>query len=127
MYAYKKEVTLRYQEAVKRLREELAVEGFGVITEVDVKETLKKKLGVNYSRYIILGACNPGFAYKALQAEKDVGLLLPCNLVVYEEEGKTFIAALLPSVAMSMIDNSSLKEIAEIVESKLKKVVDSVK
>ena len=125
-YGYKKQVNKTFEEALAKTREELQTEGFGVMTEIDVKATLKKKLNVDFDKYIILGACNPPFAYKALQAEKDIGLLLPCNVIVYEEHGKVFVSAIVPTVAMSMVQNPALSEIAEQVEKKLKKVVDSI-
>jgi len=125
-YGYKREVSLGYEEAVKRTREELQKEGFGIMTEIDVKATLKKKLNVDFDNYIILGACNPPFAYQALQAERDIGLLMPCNLIVYETGGKTFVAAVLPTASMSKVDNKKLEALAPQVEAKLKKVVDSV-
>lgn len=125
-YGYKKEVPLPFAEAVARTKEELAKEGFGVLTEIDVKETLKKKLDVDYDNYIILGACNPPFAFKALQAEREIGLLLPCNIIVYEETGKTFVSAILPTVAMGMVENPSLGELGKAVEEKLKRVVDNI-
>ncbi|MFH1646925.1 MAG: DUF302 domain-containing protein [Chloroflexota bacterium] len=126
MYGYKKKVNATFDEALKRTREELQKEGFGVLTEIDVKATLKKKLNVDYDQYMILGACNPPFAYQALEAEKDIGLLLPCNVIVYEHKGKTFVSAIVPTVAMSMVDNEKLRGIAVQVEQKLKKVVDSI-
>lgn len=125
-YGYKRQVSLPYAEALQRTRQELQKEGFGVLTEIDVKETLKKKLNVDWDNYIILGACNPPFAYQALQAEKDIGLLLPCNLIVYEDTGKTYVSTILPTVAMSMIESPRLAGIAVQVEAKLKKVVDSI-
>jgi uncharacterized protein (DUF302 family) len=88
MYGYKKQVNTSFEEALQRTKEELQKEGFGVLTEIDVKATLKKKLDVDYDNYLILGACNPPFAYQSLQAEKDIGLLLlPCNVIAYEDEG----------------------------------------
>ena len=123
---HKKQVAASFLEAVARTKTELAKEGFGILTEIDVKATLKKKLDVEYENYLILGACNPPFAYKALRAEKDIGLLLPCNVLVYEDAGKTFVSAILPTVAMGMIDNQSLADIAVQVEGKLKKVIDSI-
>ncbi|HLC61872.1 MAG TPA: DUF302 domain-containing protein [Candidatus Nanoarchaeia archaeon] len=126
MYQYKKEVNLSYDRAVARARERLQKEGFGVLTEIDVKSTLKKKLDVDFDDYIILGACNPPFAYRALQAEQDLGLMLPCNLIVYSHKGKTFVAAIKPTVQMEKIGNVKLKEVAVQVEEKLKKVVDSL-
>lgn len=125
MYGYKKKVNLSYNKAVEKTREELQKEGFGVLTEIDVKATLKKKLDVDYDDYIILGACNPSFAYKALQAEKDIGLMLPCNVIVYTNNNETYVSAILPTVAMSMVENIQLREIALLVEDKLKKVLDS--
>ena len=125
-YGYKRKVDYSFEEAVKRLREELPKEGFGVLTEIDVKATLKKKLDADFDNYIILGACNPPFAYQALKAERDIGLLLPCNIIVYEDAGQTFISAIVPTVAMSMVDNEKLGRIAVEVEAKLKKVIDSV-
>ncbi len=107
-------------------REELAKDGFGILTEIDVKATLKKKIGVDYDNYVILGACNPPFAYKALRAEKEIGLLMPCNVIVYEVAGKIFVSAILPSVAIGALDNLSLSDIAKEVEEKLKKAIDSV-
>jgi uncharacterized protein (DUF302 family) len=125
-YGYKRKVGLSYEEALRRLREELPKEGFGVLTEIDVKATLKKKLDIDYDNYIILGTCNPPFAYRALQAEKDIGLLLPCNVILYEDAGQTYVNAIVPTVAMSMVENPALEDVARQVEEKLKKVVDSV-
>ena len=126
MYGYKKQVELTYDDTVEKVREELKKEGFGLLTEIDVKATLRKKLDVDFDNYIILGACNPSFAHKALLAERDIGLLLPCNVIVYELDGKTFASAILPSIAMSMVDNAELKDIAGEVETKLKKVIDRI-
>ena len=125
-YGYKREVPLPFGEAVEKVRGELSKEGFGVLTEIDVKATLKKKLGLEHENYIILGACNPPFALKALQAEKDIGLLMPCNVIVYEENNQIFVSAILPTVAMGMVENPSLADIAKTAEEKLKKVVDNV-
>lgn len=125
-YGYKKETTLSFEEAVTETKDTLATEGFGILTEIDVKATLKKKLGIEYDKYLILGACNPPFAYEALKAEKDIGLLLPCNVVVYEDGDKVFVSAILPTVTMNMIENPTLAEIAKTAEAKLKNVVDTV-
>lgn len=125
-YGYKRQVSGSYEEAIKKTREELQKESFGVLTEIDVKATLKTKMNVDFDKYIILGACSPPFAYQALQAEKDIGLLLPCNIIVYESEGRTFVAAILPTVAMGMVENEKLRDIALQVEEKLKKVIDSI-
>lgn len=126
MYGYKKQVNLPYDKAVVKAREELAKEGFGVLTEIDVKATLKKKLNVDFDDYIILGACNPPFAYQALQVIKDVGLMMPCNVIVYADKGKTFVESAMPTVLMNLIQNDKLKPTAEQIEAKLKKVVDSI-
>ena len=126
MYGYKKEVNLPYDKAVAKAREEMSKEGFGVLTEVDVKATLKKKLNVDYDDYIILGACNPPFAYQALQIKKDVGLMMPCNIIVYADKGKTFVVAAMPTVLMNLVQDDRLKPVAEQIEAKLKKIVDSV-
>ncbi len=126
MYGYKKQVSASFEGALEKTREELQKEGFGILTEIDVKATLKKKLDVDYDNYLILGACNPPFAYQALQAEKDIGLLLPCNVIVYEQDGETFVSAIVPTVAMGIVDNEDLRGIAVQVEEKLKKVIDSI-
>ena len=125
-YYYKKETRGTFEETLEKTKSELAKAGFGILTEIDVKATLKEKLDKEYDRYIILGACNPPLAYKALMAEKDIGLLLPCNVLVYEVESKTYVSAIVPSVAMSMVENPSLGEIAKEVDEKLKSVVDAV-
>ena len=130
-YGYKKETSLEFSDAVKKVREELKKEGFGVLTEINVKETLKEKLDVDYDDYIILGVCNPPFAYKALQIEKDIGLLLPCNVIVYsdKEKGKTIVSAINPMEAMSIVGNpeqDELKEIANSIGEKLKSIVDLI-
>ena len=104
MYGYKKQVDTDFNRALQKAKEELYKEGFGVLTEIDVKATLKKKLNVDYDNYLILGACNPPFAYQALQAEPDIGLLMPCNVIVYEHEGRTFVSAILPTVTMSVVN-----------------------
>lgn len=125
-YGYSKSVEMSFDEAIIKIKEALQEEGFGILTEIDVKETLKKKLDVDYNNYIILGACNPPFAYKALQTEKEIGLLLPCNVIVYSQDGKTFVSAINPVEAMSFIDNPELKEIALQVQKKLMKTIDSL-
>ncbi len=126
MYGYKKKVLVSFEKAVEKTREELQKEGFGVLTEIDVRATLKKKLDVDYNNYIILGACNPPFAYQALQAEKDIGLLLPCNVIVYEQEGEIYVSAIVPTVAMSIVENEELRRIAAQIEQKLKQVIDNI-
>jgi uncharacterized protein (DUF302 family) len=125
-YGYKRRVPLSFADAVSKTKAELSKEGFGVLTEIDVKATLKKKLDVEYENYLILGACNPPFAFQALKSEKEIGLFLPCNVIVYEEGEETFVSAVLPTIAMSMVENPALAVIAVEVEAKLKKVVDSL-
>ena len=125
-YGYTKHVALPFEAAVEKVKETLAAEGFGVLSEIDVKATMKKKLDVEYDNYTILGACNPQFAHRALQAEKEIGLLLPCNVIVYEDAGDVYVSAILPSAAMSVVDNDALATIAGEVEDSLKRAVDAV-
>ena len=125
-YGYKREVSGAFPEAVERTKLSLAKEGFGILTEIDVQATLKKKLDVEFGRYVILGACNPPFAYQALQSERDIGLLLPCNIVVYEDEGKVYATAILPTVALAAVGNTVVADIAKQVEAKLKTAIDSI-
>jgi len=125
-YGYKKQVELSFIDVVTKVKEELKKEGFGVLTEIDVKDTMKKKIDVNYDNYVILGACNPQFAHKALQADKQIGLLLPCNVVVYENDNSVVVSAIVPTIAMSVADVPELAEVALEVEEKLKHVIDNV-
>lgn len=125
-YGYKNKLELDFTAAVLRVKEKLAEAGFGVLTEIDVQKTLKEKIDVDYDRYIILGACNPSLAYAALQAEKSVGLLLPCNVIVYEDQDELIVEAILPTQAMEVADNPELREVAEEVEQRLKDVIDSI-
>ncbi|MDH3782127.1 MAG: DUF302 domain-containing protein [Desulfobulbaceae bacterium] len=118
---------MAFDEAIDKVTEELKKEGFGVLTEIDVKQALKKKLNVDFRKYRILGACNPTYAHKALQAEDKIGTMLPCNVIVQEREnGKVEIAAIDPVASMQSVKNESLSEIATIIQSKLKKVIESV-
>ena len=126
-YGISKVLDCGYEEAVEKTRAALAAEGFGVLTEIDVKAVLKKKLDKDFTKYIILGACNPPLAYKALTLETEIGLFLPCNVIVYENaSGKTVVSAIDPTVAMSMIDNPELEEVAKGVKERLEKVVGSI-
>ena len=126
-YYFSKTLDLSFDEAVVKVTEELKKEGFGILTEIDAKETLKKKLGVDFKKYRILGACNPPFAYQALQAEDKVGLMLPCNVVVQEiSDGKIEVAAIDPAASMQAIENPKLWDVAEQVRAKLKTVIDSL-
>ena len=126
-YAFSTVLETSYEEAVSKVIEVLKEEGFGVLTEIDVKATLKKKLDVDFRKYLILGACNPPYAYRALQAELDVGLLLPCNVIIYETEGKkVHVSALNPIAALAVIQMEELKKIASEVSKKLEKVIERV-
>jgi uncharacterized protein (DUF302 family) len=116
-----------FDEAIDKVTEELKKEGFGVLTEIDVKQALKKKLDVDFRKYRILGACNPQYAYKALLAEDKIGTMLPCNVIVQEtEDGTVEIAAIDPVASMQSVQNESLGEIATTVRSKLKQVIENV-
>ena len=125
-YSYKKNLDLSFFEAVEKTKKELTNEGFGVLTEINLKSTLKSKLGVDYPECVILGACNPQFAYSSLLAENGISLFLPCNVVVQEEENQISVSTILPMVLAKVIGNRKLAKISKIVESKLKKVVDNV-
>ncbi|MBE0551016.1 MAG: DUF302 domain-containing protein [Ignavibacterium sp.] len=125
-YYFSKKTALRFEEAIEKVTEALKSEGFGILTEIDVKETLKKKLDVDFRPYRILGACNPPFAYKALQAEDKVGIMLPCNVIVQEKENGVEIAAVDPVASMQAIDNSNLSEIAVEIRKRLQRVIDSL-
>jgi uncharacterized protein (DUF302 family) len=126
-YGFTKTIDLSYENALEKVTEELQKEGFGVLTEIDVKETLKKKLDVDFRRYKILGACNPPSAHKALQAEEQIGLMLPCNVIVYEgDSGKTIVAAIDPAASMMAVKNETLGELAVEIQAKLQKVIENV-
>ena len=126
-YYFTKTLDVSFDEAITRVTEELKKEGFGILTDIDVKETLKKKMNVDFKKYRILGACNPPFAYKSLQAEDKVGLMLPCNVVVQEiSDGKIEVAAIDPIASMQAIENPKLRDVAEQVQVKLKKVIDNL-
>ncbi|MHB1263888.1 MAG: DUF302 domain-containing protein [Gemmatimonadaceae bacterium] len=127
-YGISTTVALPYEQAVERTREALAGEGFGVLTEIDVRATLRKKLDADFRPYVILGACNPPLAHRALSAELDIGLLLPCNVVVYaaDEEGRSVVAAMDPVEAMSLSGNEAIRPLATEVRSRLERVLEAV-
>ncbi len=125
-YGFSKLVNMQFEQAVEKVTEELKKEGFGVLTTIDVKETLKKKLDADFKKYVILGACNPPFAFKALQAEEEIGLLLPCNVIVYEKNGGTAVAIFDPIVMRQLIDNPALQPIADEVRARLQRVLEAV-
>lgn len=123
-YGLKTRTQLGLAEAEEKVRELLAVEGFGVLTEIDVAATLKQKLDISRDPYRILGACNPRLAHAALQAETDVGLLLPCNVLLYEEGDHTVVAALDPATMVELTDNPALQEVADDARARLERVID---
>jgi uncharacterized protein (DUF302 family) len=126
-YYFSKKLTMPFAEAVARVTEELKKEGFGILTQIDVRETLKKKLDVEFREYRILGACNPPFAYQALKAEDKIGLMLPCNVIVQESgEDTTEVAAIDPVASMSAVENDRLRSIADQVRAKLERVIDNL-
>jgi uncharacterized protein (DUF302 family) len=121
-YGFGVKTALPYEQAVQRTTELLKEEGFGVLTRIDVKQTLKEKLGVDFRRYVILGACNPPLAHRAFQAELQIGLLLPCNVVVYEDDGSSTVAFMDPAVALGVVGNDALEPIAEEARGRLLRV-----
>jgi uncharacterized protein (DUF302 family) len=127
-YALVKELPgVEYDEAVKGATRLLAEEGFGVITEIDVTATLKKKLGIDFKRYVILGACNPELAHQAINGEPFIGVLLPCNVVVMEREGGgSIVSAFKPTAAFSLVDNPDVAPIAEDVEGRMRRVLEGL-
>ena len=126
-YYFSKIIDLPFDKAIEKVTEALKKEGYGILTEIDVKATLKKKLDVDFRNYKILGACNPPFAYEALKAERMIGLMLPCNVIVQEaEENKTEVAAIDPIASMQAVNNFQLAQIANQVQGKLKKVIESL-
>ena len=126
-YAFSTVLDTSYEEAVTKVTDALKEEGFGVLTEIDVKATLKKKLDKEFRKYVILGACNPPFAHRSLEADLDVGLLLPCNVIVYEtDDKKAYIAAINPVSALQVIQSQELRNIAKEVSERLERVVGRV-
>lgn len=126
-YYNTKTVAYSFDEALIKIPEELKKEGFGILTEIDVQATLKKKLDVDFRKYKILGACNPPFAYKALQAEPNIGVLLPCNIIVQEkEDGKVEISAVNPLTSMQAVGNEALMEVAEEITTRLIRVLEGL-
>ncbi len=125
-YYFAKPTAYSFDDAIARVTEALKKEGFGVLTEIDVRETLKKKLNVDFRRYKILGACNPPFAYQALQAEDKIGTMLPCNVIVQETTSGVEVAAVDPIASMAAVENPKLADVARQVQGKLKKVIESL-
>lgn len=126
-YTYRKELDLPYEGAVEKVTAALKEEGFGVLTEIDVRATLKKKLDVEFPRYIILGACNPPLAHRALQAEHEIGALLPCNVVVYDNEaGGSTVSAVDPHAMLGVVENEELDAIADEVAERLQRALTTL-
>ena len=126
-YHFSKTLNAPFDEAIARVTEALKVEGFGVLTDIDVKATLKKKLNVEFRPYRILGACNPTYAFQALQLEDKIGTMLPCNVIVQEREGsRVEVSAVDPVASMQAIDNPGLAEIAKHVQDKLRRIIDQL-
>jgi uncharacterized protein (DUF302 family) len=126
-YYFGKILEIGFEKAVNRVIEELKREGFGILTDIDVRATLKKKLNVDFKNYRILGACNPPFAYQALQAEDKIGTMLPCNVIVQEnDDGNVEVSAIDPIASMQAVKNPKLRDIAEEVQGKLKRVIENL-
>jgi uncharacterized protein (DUF302 family) len=124
-FGIRKALRATYDEAITRVPEALKAEGFGVLTEIDIQSTLKQKLGVDFRRYKILGACNPPLAHEALQAELEIGLMLPCNVVVYEgDDGKAVVLAIDPTKTLATTGNPKLAELAEAVKQRLTRAIE---
>lgn len=126
-YYFSKTLPLGFEEAIEKVTEALKAEGFGILTEIDVKATLKKKLDVDFRPYKILGACNPPFAYQALQAEEKIGTMLPCNVIVQQKgDHEVEVAAIDPIASMQAVNNPRLLAVAEVIQSKLKNIIENL-
>jgi uncharacterized protein (DUF302 family) len=125
-YGFSKIVDMSYEQAIEKVTAELKKEGFGVLTFIDVKETLKQKINVDFNKYAILGACNPPIAHKALLEEEQLGLLLPCNVIVYEKDGTTRVSIFDPMVMTRIIENDDMKPIATEVQERLRRVLKAI-
>lgn len=125
-YGFSKSIDMPFEEAIQKVTSELKNEGFGVLTTIDVKDTLKQKINVDFKKYTILGACNPPIAHKALQEEEELGLLLPCNVIVYEKDNKTQVSFFDPMVMTRVINNKNMDSIAAEVKEKLERVIAAV-
>lgn len=126
MYDITTRTNLGYNEAIAKVKKELSKEGFGVLTEIDVKETLKKKLDYDFTDYIILGACNPPFAKNSLEGEMNIGLLLPCNVIVYADGDETVVSAIRPKEMFKLVENKELVGIADEIEERLERVIANI-
>jgi len=126
MYGFSKKVDYNFNTAIEKVTEELQKEGFGILTEIDVKATMKKKLDIDRPNYKILGACNPPLAHKALTEEIEIGLLLPCNVIVYEKGENVYVAAIDAKAMFKVVDRDDIEPIANEVNNKLKNVIENV-
>ena len=126
-YGFTKELDAPFERVKESAVEELKKEGFGILTEIDLQAKFKEKLGIDFKKYVILGACNPPNAHKAILAEENVGLMLPCNVIVYVKGDRTVISVIKPTVAMQVIGNPQLEPIGRFIETKLKAAFDAVK
>jgi uncharacterized protein (DUF302 family) len=122
----RKKINLSFEETIAKVKNSLKDQGFGILTEIDVKETLKKKLDIDYPNYKILGACNPHLAKRALDLDQEIGTLLPCNVIVYETDDGIQVSIQNPVEMMKVLENEKLDEVAQEVESKLRKVLESL-
>ncbi len=125
-YGFSKTVDMSFEQAIEKVTVELKKEGFGVLTSIDVKETLKQKINVDFKKYTILGACNPPIAHRALQEEEELGLLLPCNVIVYEKDDKTRVSIFDPMVMTWILENDQMKPIATEVQERLQRVLKAI-
>ncbi|OHB67173.1 MAG: hypothetical protein A2Y77_03280 [Planctomycetes bacterium RBG_13_62_9] len=125
-YGFVRHLDMDFEPTVELVKEQLKSEGFGIMMAIDLKEKFEEKLGIDFKRYVILGTCDPTNACKAIMAEENIGLMLPCNVIVYESDGGTAVGVIRPTIAMQMIDNLDLRRIAKDVERRLKNVVDSL-
>jgi uncharacterized protein (DUF302 family) len=125
-YGLTKWLDMGFEAAVELLKEQLQRQGFGILMTIDMKQKLEEKLDIDFRKYIIIGACDPANACKAILAEENIGLLLPCNVIAYESAGGTVVAVIRPTIAMQMIDNPDLHRIAKDVERRLKNVIDAL-
>jgi uncharacterized protein (DUF302 family) len=125
-FGYKKQTQLQFSSAIEKTKSALADEGFGIISEIDVRKTFLKKLDKDFGNYVILGACHPESAWSVLSADKEMGLFLPCNVIVYENKEGVSVSSILPSVAIKMTGHEELSNLANEIERRLKKAISSV-
>jgi uncharacterized protein (DUF302 family) len=125
-YGFVKKTELEFDDALKRVEQELQKEGFRILTTIDAQAKFKEKLSIDFPRYMILGACNPKLAHEAISNEWNIGLLLPCNVIVYEKDGSVWVGVMKPTAAMASVQNDKLRTLAIEVESKLKRVFDNI-